>query len=106
MKDIEFLSGRFLDYEIPKEKRYLLQYFKNDLQRSFLKYYLVFGEVWNFTDHTGYYCTKRFAFKLADRFKRLTKTYEEAKWSLDEEGMALIERIERGKLPLTRLPKS
>jgi hypothetical protein len=106
MRDANFLSGKFFDLDIPKEKRYLLKYFRNDLQRAFLRYYLVFGEVWNFTDHTGYYCSKRLAFRLANRYKRLTKLHQEAKISLDEDGIEIVELLERGKYRLTRLPKS
>ena len=106
MKDAELICGGFLDFEIPKEKLYLLKYFKNDLQRAFLRYYMVFGAVWNFTDHTGYYCSKRFCFKLARRYERLIKVYDDAKRTLSEEGMALVHQIEVGKFHLKKLPKT
>lgn len=106
MRDAVFISGKFLDFDIPKEKRYLLNYFRNELQRAFLRYYMMFGDLWNFTDHTGYYCTKRLAFRLAERYKRLVDFYDKTKAMLTEESMEIIELVDRGKFPLTKIPKS
>ena len=100
MRDLEFLSGQFFDYEIPKEKRYLLKYFKTDLQLAFLRYYLVFDNAAHFVEHTGYYCTDRLLWKLKARCRRLMRIYEEAKVALTEEGMAIVEQIESGKFKL------
>lgn len=102
---MEFISGKFFDLDIPKEKRYLLKYYRNDLQRAFLRYYLVFGEAWNFTDHTGWYCSRRLAFRLANRYRRLVKLHDDAKLELSEAGMELVNKIETGKFKLTKLPK-
>lgn len=106
MRDADFLSGKFFDFEIPKDKGYLLKYFTTDIQAAFLRYYFVFGAVKNFTDHTGYYCSRRLLFKMQKHLKRLVKAHDEAKRSLTEEGMRIVHLIESGKLPLTRLPKS
>ncbi len=106
MKDSEFLSGEFFYFEIPKSKRYLEKYFKTDLQKAFLKYYFVFGSSVNFTDHTGHYCSRRLQFRMINDLNRLVKAYETAKHSLTEEGMETVDLIERGKLRLTKLPKS
>ena len=97
MQDLEFISGRFFDYEIPKEKRYLLKYFKTDLQQAFLRYYFVFGNATNFVDHTGIFCTDRILWKLQARCKRLIQIYDKAKMELTEESMMIVERIEAGK---------
>ncbi len=105
MKDLDFISGNFLTLQIPKEKRYLLKYFRNDLQRSFLKYYLVFGEFTNFTNHTGYYCTERLLFRLKARYLKLITIYDKAKKSLSEKGMEILNLMEHGKIPLTKLKK-
>ncbi len=96
MKDLELIAGTFLDYEIPKEKRYLLKYFKTDLQLAFLRYYMVFGEHRNFVDHTGYYATRRMLWMLQARYHALVNAYESAKNSLTEQGMETVLAIENG----------
>lgn len=101
MRDLDFVSGRFFEYEVPKDKAYLLKYFKNDLQRSFLKYYMVFGDWKNFRDHTGHACTDRVLWRFERRYKVLTAAHAEAKGRLDEAGMAMVGRIESGKFVLT-----
>lgn len=95
-KDLKFLSGEFLEYEIPKDKRYLLKYFKNDLQRSFLKYFFVFGSHSNFKDHTGRHCNPRFLYEMEYRLNHLLKLHENAKRSLTEESLMLLQKIEDG----------
>jgi hypothetical protein len=106
MRDLEFLSGNFFDMEIPKDKRYLLKYFEGDLQTAFLRYYLVFGNVSNFVDHTGMYCHERTKWKMRTKLLYLTRTYEAAKKSLTEEGMALVQLIELGKHKLKKIRNS
>lgn len=106
MRDLDFISGRFFDCEIPKGKRYLLKYFKTDLKLAFLRYYFVFGNTKNFTDHTGLYCKRRLLFRMEARLKAIVEAYDQAKSSLTEEGMATVQRIETGKFRLTRKPKS
>jgi hypothetical protein len=106
MRDIDFLSGRFFDLEIPAEHAFLLKYFRGDFQVAFLRYYLTFGSFKHFTDHTGYHCAERVMFKLLRRYRHLTKIHEEAKRALTEEGMELVFLIESGKYPLTGEPKS
>lgn len=101
MMDLEFVSGVFFDYEIPKEKRYLLKYFKTTLQRAFLQYYFVFGNTTNFSDHTGYFCSDRVLWKFKARYKYLTKAYDQAKKSLTEQGMLTVQQIESGNFPLS-----
>lgn len=100
MRDLDFISGRFFDFEIPKEKRYLLKYFTTELQQAFLRYYMVFGSAANFVEHTGHYCSERLLWKFKARYRHLTQVYEEAKKSLTEEGMSTVERIEAGKYSL------
>jgi len=102
MRDLDFISGTFFDYDVPKEKRYVLKYFKTDLQRAFIRYYMVFGNHVNFVDHTGYYCTRRMLFIYQARYHLLVKTYEEAKAALTEDGMELLLLIESGKFRLSK----
>jgi len=101
MQDLEFISGEFFDIEVPKEKQYLLKYFQTDLQVAFVRYYLVFGTIRNFVDHTGHYCSERMLHKLQSKYRRLTEAHAAAKSELTEENMDLLERLESGKYRLT-----
>ena len=101
MRDLEFISGYFFDYEISKDKRYLLKYFKTKLQLAFLRYYLIFGDHRNFKDHTGHHCNPRMLFRLKNKLKALEIAYKEAKASLTEDGMRTIQLIEIGQFVLT-----
>lgn len=101
MRDLDFISGRFFDFEIPKEKRYLLKYFTTDVQVAFLRYYLVFGDARRFVDHTGHFCSKRLQARFLSRYRRLTAVYDKAKQSLTEEGFATLQQLESGQYPLT-----
>jgi hypothetical protein len=100
--DLNLISGEFFEYEIPKEKRFLLKYFKTDLQMAFLRYYMLYETPMNFVDHTGHYCSKRMLFIFAARYKHLIKLYEQAKSDLSEESMHLIYLLESGQY---KIPK-
>lgn len=102
-RDLNFISGLFFTYRIPKGKSYLLKYFTGPLQVAFLKYYCVTGKVTNFTNHTGYYCSERLAYRFQNRYHRLIEIYDTAKSSLTEEGMQTIDLIESGRFRLTKL---
>lgn len=104
-KDLHLISGEFFEFEIPKEKRYLLKYFTGDLQRAFLKYYMVFGTIKNFNDHTGYSCNEALLFRFSKRYKGLTNLYEKSKSNLSEESLKTLSLIESGKFNLTKLNK-
>lgn len=62
---------------------------------------MIFGEHRNFVDHTGYYCSRRMMWVLQAKYRYLTKTYEDAKMALTEEGMETVHLIESGKFILT-----
>lgn len=100
MRDLEFISGEFMELDIPKNKRFLLKYFTTELQVAFLRYYLVFGSVRNFVDHTGYYCTEGLLFRFQRRYHKLMKAHEQAKKSFTEEGLKMLEVIETGQFVL------
>lgn len=104
-KDFHLISGEFFEYEIPKEKKYLLKYFTGKLQVAFLRYYLVFGNVRNFTDHTGYSCSNGLLFRFLKRFRGLTNLYEKSKSNLSEDGLKTLSLIESGKFNLSKLKK-
>jgi hypothetical protein len=104
--DLDFLAGRFIDYEIPPEKRYLRWYFSTDLQTAFLRYRLLLEEspaisnkrtVVNFTNHTGYYCSQRVLWAMMARYKHLTELHAKAKKTLTEEGMETLTALETGR---------
>jgi len=101
MRDLDFISGDFLDHEIPREKQYLLKYFTTDVQVAFLRYALVFEDTKLFKDHTGHFCSDRLKFRLLARFKQLTKLHAQAKGVLTEESLNDIQLLESGQYPLT-----
>jgi len=101
MRDLDFISGTFFDYSIPRDKQYLLKYFTTDVQVAFLRYALVFDDTKLFKDHTGFYCSDRLKFSLLSRFRTLVKLHDQAKNSLTEEGLNTLQLLESGQFPLT-----
>jgi hypothetical protein len=101
MRDLDFISGNFFDYDIPRGMQYLLKYFTTDLQVAFLKYALVFEDTKLFKDHTGHYCSDRLKFRLLCRLRQLKKLHEQAKTSFTEEGLNTLQLLESGQYPLT-----
>lgn len=99
------MSGNFLDCEIPKNLRYLSNYFKSDLQQSFLKYYLTFGNWKCFKAHTGIHCSPRSLESLEIKYKFLTEIYNNAKSDMTEENMKLVYLMETGKIRMDKLGK-
>lgn len=93
-KDLDFLSREFEIREIPKEKKYLLKYFRKDVQQSFLKYFFIFGDYKNFVDHTGLYCQPRWLKILHKKLIDLEAIHSSAKEKFDLE---LLSKIESGK---------
>lgn len=91
MRDLEFISGRFADLSIPKEQKFLLKYYKTDLQRAILKYYLVFGETSCFIEHTGYYTTKSYLYRQEQKLHVILAVHKEAKSSMNVEELWKIE---------------
>lgn len=102
MRDLDVISGRFFEYDIPREKQYLLKYFTTDLQVAFLRYYLIFGESRMFVEHTGHYCSERLRFRLLARARRLMDLHEQARRAMTEESLATLQLLESGLYPLTR----
>lgn len=99
-EDLYFISGEFRETEIPKKQQFLLKYFKTDIQRAFLRYYLLFGDWRNFVDHTGYHCKERYLGKLEKKYHQLMEAHKEASSVLDEEHMKRLQIISSGKLKL------
>jgi len=101
MRDLDFVSGRFLDHDIPRGKQYLLKYFTTELQIAFLKYALVFEDTKLFKDHTGYHCSDRLKFRLLSRFRKLIYLHAKAKSTFTEDGLNTLQLLESGQYPLT-----
>lgn len=76
MKDALFLAGVFFDYYIPREKQFLFKYFTSPLEQQFVKYYLCFGDIDNFVDHTGFFCQKRWLRILKKRIEKIIGVHE------------------------------
>lgn len=90
-EETAFIGGLFIDCDIPKEKQYLLKYFRSDLQQQFVRYMLQFGTTVRFVDHTGYYCSERWLKVLKAKMIKLEATYDKAKKDFDFETVAQIE---------------
>jgi len=91
-KDLDFLSREYecLD-NIPKEKKYLLKYFRKEIQKHFLQYYFVFGNYDNFVDHTGFYCQTKWLKILHKKLIDLEELYSNAKKNMDLDLLGKIE---------------
>lgn len=94
----KFLAGAFFDYELPKDKVYLLKYFRSMIARQFLRYYLFFGNHTYFKEHTGIHCDKMWKYVLTHRIKRITALHAKAKSELTEENIEFLDQIEKGRL--------
>lgn len=90
-KDLIFLSGNFEEYEIPKDKLYLLKYFRRDIQQKFVRYFFAFNDFSNFVDHTGLYCQMRWLKMLHNKLLKLESLHKEAKSNIDLETLLKIE---------------
>jgi len=87
---LEVVSGEIFDYQIPKDKRYLIKYFKTPIEMQFLRYYLLIGNTLLFSDHTGHHCTRRYLRKLKEKFNLLTELLDKAKAEMDMTTLAII----------------
>ena len=89
--ELEFISGKIFDINLPKDKLYLYRYFVTARQRSFVKYYLTYGEYTRFMDHTGYACSKKWLKNLRQRLIKLQQLHDKAKEDGDFTTLACIE---------------
>lgn len=89
--ELTFISGSFFDCDMPKEKKYLLKYFKTPLEQQFLRYYHCFGNYTHFTDHTGMHCKPRWLMVLKQRLDMLVQLHAKAKKEMDLELLMVIE---------------
>lgn len=90
-KELWFISGRFFDLNLPKDKLYLFKYFDTQIQRQFVRYYYLFGNTTKFSQHTGYKSTERWLRMLKNKYNFLERSREEARKDLDLEKVSEIE---------------
>ena len=88
------LSRQYEDFELPKDKNFLLKYCETPAQEAFLRYYFAFGDFKNFVDHTGIVIQRRWMLQLAKKIHRLEKLHADARASFD---LTLLAQIENGK---------
>lgn len=82
---------RFLFLDIPKEKKFLLKYFKGKIQIYFLRYFIFFGDYKNFVDHTGICCQDRWLKHLEKKYNDLIYIKNLYKKNMDLEKLAELE---------------
>ena len=89
--DLFLIAGNFFNLELPKEQQYLFKYFKTDVQRQFVCYYLTFNSVDKFIEHTGHVVTKRWLRGLRQKLNTLMERHKQAKENMDFQELAKIE---------------
>lgn len=97
------ISGDLFDYSFPKEKSYLMKYFKTDVQRHFISYLLLFGDYGNYVDHTGVACKKRYMQFMYSQYKKIEEARDKARAEFDIE---LLAKIDSGDFSINSFPKS
>lgn len=95
--ELEFISGRIFDLNLPKEQQYLYRYFKTARQRMFAKYFLTYRSHARFVDHTGYSCSLKWRKHLRKRLLKLENAYKTARAEGD---MATLALLESGQYPM------
>lgn len=97
MRDLDFVSGRFFEHELPKEKHYLFKYFATPVQEAFLKYFFIFGDWRCFREHTGFRVRHGLLKRQETKLQKLESAYKKAKDSFD---LDTLWAIENGKYKL------
>jgi hypothetical protein len=88
--DCIFLGMTFLNEDIPKDKVFLFKYFKKDIQETFLRYIIFFGDYKNFIDHTGLMCEEKWLKKLYKKYIDLIYAHYILKKQADIEKLSTI----------------
>ena len=89
--ELAFISGKYLEEDLPKEQSYLLKYFRSETQVAFLKYYLMFEGYVRFVEHTGYSASWKWMELLKQKLQVLQAAHKKAKDEMDLETLATIE---------------
>lgn len=90
-RDRNLVSGNFLEDNIPHDKLWMCKYFKSEIQKRFLIYFLVFRIQYQFSRHTGIPCSLRYVKKMKKKFKILEKVHAKAKQEFDLDTLSQIE---------------
>ena len=93
-RDRNLISGAFLDDNIPHEKLWMCKYFKSEIQKRFLIYFLIFKSHYYFQRHAGIPCTKRYLKQMKKKFSFLENAHKKAKENFD---LDILSKIEMGK---------
>ena len=88
--DLGLIAGEFFDMLLPKNKQYLWYYFKTDIERQFVTYYLLFNCHGRFSHHTGYVCSDRYCWKMQKRLRKIENAFAAAQKAGDIETIAAI----------------
>jgi hypothetical protein len=96
MKDLEFISGDFMENEVPADRRFLLKYFCSEVQLAFLRYYLTFGNWECFVAHTGHVCTRAYLRKQEAKYRTLISVWENAKTGMTDESLTVLRELDTG----------
>ena len=98
-RDLVVVGNQYIVDPVPAGKNYLCPYFKTEIRRAFIKYYIATdGDIWHFSEHTGYYCSMRYVKKMQKQLRHVEKAWQEAKDNFDIEVTA---NIKNGKYSLT-----
>ncbi len=105
--DFKFIGGEFTNTYLPPELSYLHKYFKSELGKVFVAYYLAFSDlivaynikffIDNFVDHTGFYCSQQRLRYLLKRLQCLLEVTKQAELDLNFDQ---LDKIKSGKYKL------
>lgn len=90
---------KFINEEIPKEKKFLFRYFKGKVQNLFIKYIVFFGDYKNFRDHTGLVCQDRWLKNLFKKYNDLMYINNQMKKNMDLDGLS---NLYNGKISINK----
>lgn len=95
-RDLILISD-FMKLPLSKEKKWMIRYFKTRTKRLFLKYFMTFGSIARFCQHSGEVCTKRYVKKMKRQYILLVEKHEKAKADFD---LDCLEAVENGRCKL------
>lgn len=105
--DLLLLGGEFIVGELPADKAWLNRYFRSDLTKRFVVYYVTFREQLSrmtlkdfcelFIDHTGFSCSMQLLCRIAKKVRELEEVVDQAEKTKD---LALLAEIKLGKYNL------
>ena len=108
--DLLLVAGKYFEDTVPREKEYLLKYFRGELQVRFLVYFIQFCPLLekhsanrfytNFYDHTGMLCARKVLRRYINRYHLLEKVVQDAKIAGD---MNKLSEVRSGNFKLKSL---